>query len=680
MKIQQLLNYLQNPNPEDKEKLFSNLLKKEKPFFERYILNDLLNKGYIPLKQLDRINKKSLLSPSKSIFTNIYRLIYHPQILIRAYGNIAKNKGSLTPGIDKRTIDRFSISQIQSLHEQLKNKKYSPQPVRRVWVPKPNKPFPEFKRPLAIPTINDKIVQEATRMVLNIIYEPIFEELNSNFGFRPKKSPQDAINHLKLHINGYNYAIEGDIKGAYDNINQNTLINIISRTIKDKHLINLIKKMMEAGIVDEGKKLHSLTGVIQGSILSPLLFNIYLHEFDKYIHNDIQHFINIINIKQKRTKTGKQHNALGKIRYQLRKIKNKLKTITPNSIQYQVLKKEEKTLVVKRLHTPTIIPKTKNVKIRYCRYADDWVLFIDGPKQLPLLLKNKLQTWLKTYLSLELSEEKTLVTNVNKEWVHFLGFGIKISKSYKRIKKVTRNNVTTLSRTGVGNAIFTIDIPRLESRLRIKKFIHPTLRKSYHKPEWTIFEQHRILILYNQVLFGLFNYYKDSVNINNELYFIHYILKSSCAKTLASKYKTNTIKKIFKKFGPNLSVQIPHSKNTIEFPTFKSMMERKISRNYKPHVKDPLEITTNWRTRIKLLTYCVICSSSEKIEMHHIKRLRGPTGENVTKGFEKVMGAINRKQIPVCQKCHNKIHSGTYDNKSLNEIFTEITEKELLSL
>lgn len=675
MSIKLILNYINEPTLKNKEALTKNIKPKDRKWFENYILKDLINKKEIkPFKQLYRISN-NIKNNENTIISEIYRIIQHPQILIRAYGNIAKNKGTMAKGIDKRTIDRFSINHIYYLHNQLKNKTYKPSPVRRVWIPKPGKPYPQIRRPLAVPTIYDKIVQESIRMVLNEIYEPIFEKINYNFGFRKKKSPFNAILYLKQKINGYNLAIEGDIKGAYDNLEQETLLKILNKRIKDNNFIKLIDKILKAGIIDEDKKIHSLTGVIQGSTLSPLLFNIYLHEFDLYIKYDINNLINLINKKQKRTLTGKRTKEIYKILYQLKLVNNKIKKEEKNTKKYKELIKQKNLLTKKRFNTQVIDNKTKNTKITYCRFADDWILVIDGPKQLAILIKNKIQTWLKTYLKLELSEEKTKITNLKNEWAHFLGFSIKIQKKHKRIKKVTINNKTFTKRTGAGNTIVTIDINRLVNRLKTKRFMHPKKKyTSYHKPEWTIFEDKRIIILYKQVIYGIFNYYKESINIKNELYFIYYILKSSCAKTLASKFKLHYTKKIFNKYGPNLQIGKQY------IPTFKELIERESIRNITPHIKDPLEITTNWRTRMKLLTYCVICSSTEKIEMHHIKRLRGPTGENVTKGFNKIMGAINRKQIPVCQKCHNKIHNGTYNDKSLNEIFTDIQNKELLAL
>lgn len=188
----------------------------------------------------------------------------------------------------------------------------------------------------------------------------------------------------------------------------------------------------------------------------------------------------LINLKQNRTLSGKQHPTTGHLRYLLRTIRKQIKNTEKTNPEYSLLRKKEKTIMVQRTKSPTILPNTKLTKIRYYRYADDWILFVDGSRILPILIKNKIQTWLKTYLNLELSSEKTLITNLHKSFAHFLGFGIKVQKKTQKNKK-KENWEHHCPYTGVGNGIFTIDIPRLESRLRIKRFIHPLYRKPHHK-------------------------------------------------------------------------------------------------------------------------------------------------------------------------------------------------------
>lgn len=158
---------------------------------------------------------------------------------------------------------------------------YTPSDIRRVWIPKPGK---TEKRPLGIPTLHDKIVQQAILMVLEAMYEPIFEQQNHNFGFRPHKGCHDAIIKITQKGQGMSLAIEGDIKGAYNNVKHKTMINILSRQTDDNKFLNLIDRFMKAGIFDEMSKsrTHTFTGVPQGGIVSPILFNIYMYEFDKF--------------------------------------------------------------------------------------------------------------------------------------------------------------------------------------------------------------------------------------------------------------------------------------------------------------------------------------------------------------------------------------------------------------
>ena len=238
-----------------------------------------------------------------SKFSDLYSLLYKKELLIQALGNIEKNKGRLTKGIDNTTIDGNSIKLIEELAEELKNGTFKFKPVLRVEVPKPKllKPGePKKMRPLGLPTFKDKIVQESIRIILESIYEPIFQKLNCNYGFRPYKNTHQAILYIKYNATGSNLAIEGDIKGAYDNVNHDKMIKILSKRISDTKFLNLLYQGFKAGMFQDGKLKDSILGVPQGGIASPILFNIYMHEFDEFIYNQMQEYIDQFNEKEKR--------------------------------------------------------------------------------------------------------------------------------------------------------------------------------------------------------------------------------------------------------------------------------------------------------------------------------------------------------------------------------------------
>lgn len=238
-----------------------------------------------PLQVLDNIRKRidnqiQQISP----IDNIYNIVTHPDILRISYSKVKRNKGKLTPGSDPTiTADTIAEKQIQELSKRLRNGTFKWKPVRRILIEKPGK---REKRPLGLPDFDDKIVQGAILLILEAAYEGEFEKYNCNFGFRANKDTNGAIEKIKMEARHYQYAIEGDIKGAYDNVDHKKLLNILKQRFKDYKFLQLIERGLENGYMLDFITYETLLGTPQGSICSPILFNIYMHEFDKYVINE----------------------------------------------------------------------------------------------------------------------------------------------------------------------------------------------------------------------------------------------------------------------------------------------------------------------------------------------------------------------------------------------------------
>ena len=315
--------------------------------------NGLTKTKFITFGILERISKDSL-THKEEVFTRLYRYLLRPDIYYQAYQRLYTNKGASTKGINQDTADGFSEAKIEKIIQSLADETYQPTPVRRTYIAK--KSNPKKKRPLGIPTFTDKLVQEALRMILEAIYEPLF--LDCSHGFRPKRSCHTALDKLKYQFGGVRWFVEGDIKGCFDNINHDALVGFIGSKVKDARIVKLVYKFLKAGYLEDWVYHKTYSGTPQGGILSPLLANIYLHELDKFV----------MQLKDEFDTPEK-----GKITPEYRELHNRIKNLCyhidrKNGVERESMIAECKTLRKQLLKTPCTAQTDK--KLKYIRYAD----------------------------------------------------------------------------------------------------------------------------------------------------------------------------------------------------------------------------------------------------------------------------------------------------------------------
>lgn len=341
----------------------------------------------------------------------IFHLLIRPSTFVNAWGNIRNNKGSLTPGVHDQTLQGFGLTKAIEIANKLKNGTFKPKPVRRKWIPKPGK---KEKRPLGVLTIDDRIVKEAIRSILECIFEPEFKNISAlsngkieNFGFRPLRSTWDAIERFKLLGQKTDWVIEGDISKAYDTVDHDILLSILSRRITDKKFLKLIQDYLKAGIMDDIHFNHSLIGVPQSGIASPMLFNIYMTEFDKFVGNHLS--LPLLRLQRYKPAVKKVNPLWKRYQWQARKSLNTYKGLKlQNELKHVALPhlKEFRRLKNLQLNTPYHLNTDKIFDLVYIRYADDWIIEITGPKALASYSKQKISSYLKQYLKFQLSPEK----------------------------------------------------------------------------------------------------------------------------------------------------------------------------------------------------------------------------------------------------------------------------------
>lgn len=582
-------------------------------------------------------------------FERLYRILFNEEMFYVAYQRIYAKEGNMTKGSDGQNIDNMSLKRIEKLIDTLKDETYQPQPSRRVYIPKKN----GKKRPLGVPTFNDKLIQEVVRMVLEAIYEGNFEY--TSHGFRPNRSCHTALTHIQKEFNGAKWFIEGDIKGFFDNINHDVLINILKERIADERFIRLVRKFLKAGYIEKWQYHNTYSGTPQGGIISPILANIYLDKLDKYIKEYIAKFD-----KGKKRKFSRESMNFSNAR---KRTVRRLKSVKDERQKAQLVL-ELKAIEQGRAKFSNGEEMDADYRrMKYARYADDFLVGVIGSKQDAQQIKEDIKNFLADKLALELSDEKTLVTHTEKP-AKFLGYEITVRKSNAQ----KRDKRGALRRTYGKRVCLNVSMEVVRKKLYNLGVLEMAISngKEIWKPKCKsglIFNDDlEILDNYNREIIGFYNYYSIANNCAHALNNFKYIMEYSMYKTFAGKYKCRT-REVNKKYRQN-------GRFIIKYMTKTGVKERVFYdggfKRKKPTFKsecDNIPQTIYFAGRTSLIERlkarkCELCGAEEDLVMHHVRKLKNLQGKE---SWERHMIARKRKTIAVCRSCHKKIHDGKID-------------------
>jgi group II intron reverse transcriptase/maturase len=572
----------------------------------------------------------------------VYRHLLDPELFLRAYGKIYRNTGATTKGTTEETVDGMSLKKVQGIIDLLRQKRYHWTPVRRLEIPKPK----EGTRPLGIPTWSDKLMQQALKTLLEPYYEQRFS--SHSHGFRPNRGCHSALREIRKTWKGTVWFIEGDIKGCYDNIDHAILLEIIRRDIHDDRLLRLIEDLLKAGYMEDWRYYDTLSGAPQGGIVSPLLSNITLNELDRFAEDTLIPTYT----KGKRRMDNPEYTSL--------------------RTQIAVAQRREDPDEVKRLKRDrrklmAVAPCDPDYRrLRYSRYAADFLLGFVGPRKEAEEIRQRLGEFLERQLKLTLSVEKTLITHATDDKAKFLGYEVKVTRCETLISDNGR-------RTTNGN------IALLMPRTVVTKYQDRYSRRSKiaHRAELTPETDYTIIQRYQSVLQGLYNFYCRAVNVGNKkrMTYLKWMLETSLTKTLATKFKCK-VSDIYRRYAVTVldrkvfQVVIERPDKEPLVATFGGISFERIPEGMGV-VDFRFELAwhqqANKRSEVVqrlLAKKCELCGiEGEPVQVHHIRKLADidRPGRRPRAGWERIMSARKRKTLVVCEDCHRIIHAGRYD-------------------
>lgn len=606
----------------------------------------------LPIELIKRLEGIRDASKKGYPIRNLYRLMYEEALWVQAYANIQSNKGALTKGVDDNTLDGFSRKRVSELIRSLAEKTYEPKPVRREYVPKSNGKM----RPLGIPCGDDKLMQEVARIILEEAYEPVFSD--HSHGFRKGRSCHTALSEITRCWAGTKWLIDVDIKGYFDNIDHEKLLELLGKKVGDHRFTHLIKQWLQAGYVDKWEYHRTYSGTPQGGIISPLLANIYLHELDRYLE------------ELKRTfdtgKERKQNPEYQRIAKQLMKCRREIDAIKDDptrKAELVGLRQEMDRLTERQRSIPKHIMSDPGFKrLNFVRYADDFMIGIIGSKEDAEAVMQKVKDFLANELKLETSEDKTKIRHIE-EGSRFLGYEVRSGAGDKEMYRVVKGRLCK-QRTSVG--VVSLYVPSDVGHKFCQDHAYGDYMSSRSESRryLTILSEPEIIATYNAELQGLAQYYALAKDVKYTLHKVFFMAQYSLYKTLALKRKTHSSAKVMRSMrsGDEYVIRYENGGGPREIKVYQLRHLVRKGRDWQVDLKPRTEKFKFTRTElIRRLNAnkCELCGKEGDCEVHHVRKLKDLVHKHNKTLVDRMMIARKRKTMVLCEECHDRLHAGT---------------------
>jgi len=565
----------------------------------------------------------------------VYRCLFNTDLFLLAYGKIYRNKGAMTAGITAETVDGMSLGKIEAIITALRQERYWWTPVRRTYIDKKNS---SKKRPLGLPTWSDKLLQEVLRLILEAYYEPQFSD--RSHGFRPGRGCHTALQEIYHQWHGTVWFVEGDITDCFGSLDHSIMRSILAEKIHDGRFLRLIDGLLRAGYLEDWRYHRTLSGCPQGGVVSPVLSNIYLDRLDKFI----EHTLLPAHNRGARRTPYRPYMRLWQRAYRLEQAGDREAG--------RALRKQMKTMPSRDPGDPAYR------RLRYCRYADDWLLGFTGTRQEAEEIKAEIGTFLREDLALELSPTKTLITHGRTQVARFLGYELVVLHADHKHDQRGHRSI---------NAAIGLKVPVDVIYAKCAPYLHHG--RPIRRTERTVDTDFSIVAQFQAEYRGVAEYYRLAFN-RHRLGYLKYVMERSLTKTLARKYRI-TVPQVYRRYravlatehGPRQGLQVVVERDRGRPPLVAHWGGISLARDITPRPlnDNPPRIWNSHRSELVqrlMADACELCGSGKQVEVHHIRALKdlNPQGRKPQPAWVTRMATRRRKTLVVCRACHEDIH------------------------